>query len=315
MVPALTAIDLFSGCGGLSVGLEKAGFRVCAAVEIDAKAQATYQLNHTGVKLYGEDIRWLSAKAVLKDLGLKPGQLDLLAGCPPCQGFSRLRTRNKVTLVNDPRNDLISDFLRFVRVLKPKTVMLENVLALANDQRFERLCEELGRLRYKYIVHVLNAADYSVPQRRKRLILLASRVHTPAIAPRAAKRVTVREALKGIEAPSRTKDALHAVPEKRSEEVKALIRLIPRDGGSRSDLPTEYQLDATSTATASTTFMGAWHGTASLPPSRADASIPRRGGFSIPRRTGPSPCARLPFCRDSRDSTSLTCYTERRRLH
>lgn len=243
VVPALTAIDLFSGCGGLSVGLQKAGFRVCAAVEIDAKAQATYQLNHTGVKLYGEDIRRLSAKAVLKDLGLRPGQLDLLAGCPPCQGFSRLRTRNKVASVNDPCNDLINDFLRFVRVLKPKTVMLENVPALANDQRFECLCEELGRLRYKYIVHVLNAADYSVPQRRKRLIVLASRVHTPAIAPSAAKRVTVREALKGIEVPSKTKDALHALPEKRSEEVKAIIRLIPHNGGSRSDLPAKYHLE------------------------------------------------------------------------
>lgn len=241
-VQILTAIDLFSGCGGLSLGLREAGFRVCAAVEIEPKAQTTYRLNHPDVKLYSRNIRWLTAKSVLEDLGLKAGQLDLLAGCPPCQGFSRLRTRNKITSIDDPRNDLIGDFLRFVRVLQPKTVMLENVPALANDQRFEHLCGELARLQYKYVVHVLNAADYAVPQRRKRLILLASRVHTPAIAPIAAKRVTVREALKGIEVPSKTEDALHAVPENRSAEVKALIQLIPHNGGSRSDLPPEYQL-------------------------------------------------------------------------
>lgn len=242
-IPLLTAIDLFSGCGGLSVGLRKAGFHVCAAVEIDAKAQATYKLNHTGVRLYGKDIRRLSARTVLKDLGFRAGQLDLLAGCPPCQGFSRLRTRNKVASVNDPRNELIADFLRFVRVLKPKTVMFENVPSLADDRRFEHFCEQMGRLRYKYVVHVLNAADYSVPQRRTRLILLASRVHTPSIAPGSAKRITVRQALKGIRVPSKTKDALHAVPENRSEAVKALIRLIPRNGGSRSDLPAKYQLE------------------------------------------------------------------------
>jgi DNA (cytosine-5)-methyltransferase 1 len=242
-MPALTAIDLFSGCGGLSVGLQKAGFRVCAAVEIEPKAQATYQLNHPNVKLYGKDIRLLSAESVLIETGLRTGQLDLLAGCPPCQGFSRLRTRNKGTSVDDPRNDLIDDFLRFVHVLKPKTVMLENVPALANDRRFQELCKALGLLHYKYVIHVLDAADYCVPQRRKRLILLASRIHTPKIAPRVVKRVTVREALKGIEVPSKTEDALHAVREQRSEEVKALVRLIPRNGGSRGDLPVEYQLE------------------------------------------------------------------------
>src|SRR5688572_22471497 len=85
----LTAIDLFSGCGGLSCGLKNAGFDVAAAVEIDANAQSTYKMNHPGVHLYGMDIQKLDAADVLKDTGLEPGELDLLAGCPPCQGFSR----------------------------------------------------------------------------------------------------------------------------------------------------------------------------------------------------------------------------------
>lgn len=238
-----SAIDLFSGCGGLSTGLELAGFRVRAAVEIDHKSQQTYQLNHPGVKLYSRDIRKLSVREVMRDLSLSAGELDLLAGCPPCQGFSRLRTLNQADSVDDPRNNLVRDFLRFVRVLRPKTVMLENVPALKNDERFASLCEALKAMKYELVVHVLNAADYSVAQRRKRLILLASKVHIPAIAPKSEKRKTVGDVIRHLEAPSVTRDALHAVPEKRSEHVMELIRLIPRDGGSRTDLPVERQLE------------------------------------------------------------------------
>jgi DNA (cytosine-5)-methyltransferase 1 len=237
----LTAIDLFSGCGGLSAGLRKAGFSVCAAVENHSKAQSTYGLNHAGVRLYG-DIRRLDARILMKDLGIKVGQLGLLAGCPPCQGFSRLRTRNGKKCIADSRNDLIHEFLRFIRMLKPKTVMLENVPSLINDERFKHLCKNLRRLKYRYVVKILNAGDYGVPQRRKRLILLASRVHVPEMANKVARRVTVRKALKGICHPSKTNDALHAVPENRTKPVQALIRLIPRNGGSRSDLPSQYRL-------------------------------------------------------------------------
>ena len=239
----LTAVDLFSGCGGLSCGLIKAGFSVAAAVEIDLKAQATYRLNHPGVHLYEQDIRSLDPAQVLRDAGLKPGELDLLAGCPPCQGFSRLRTKNQKTSVKDDRNNLVADFLRFVRVMMPKTIMLENVPALAKDGRFTKMRNQLSRLGYEAVVHVLDAADYRVPQRRKRLIMLASRVHKPEIAPKAATKITVRQALKGVGAPSRTKDKLHAVSENRTSAVRELIALIPKNGGSRSDLGQEFQLD------------------------------------------------------------------------
>ncbi|WP_232442062.1 DNA cytosine methyltransferase [Burkholderia ubonensis] len=239
----LTAVDLFSGCGGLSRGLKDAGFIVKAAVEIDDKAQATYKLNHRDVRLYGEDIRGLDPARVLKDIGLQPGDLDLLAGCPPCQGFSRLRTRNQRTYVQDDRNNLVSDFFRFVKIMNPKTVMLENVPALGRDQRFTKMRNKLKRLGYEAVVEVLDAADYQVPQRRKRLIMLASRVHEPEIAPASKNRVTVRQALKGLKPSTNTKDKLHAFPENRSQAVKDLIARIPKDGGSRSDLGEEYQLE------------------------------------------------------------------------
>jgi DNA (cytosine-5)-methyltransferase 1 len=242
-VPRLTAIDLFSGCGGLSCGLKLAGFDVAAAVEIDTKAQSTYTLNHPSVTLYSADIRKLDPAQILVDAGLKAGDLDLLAGCPPCQGFSRLRTKNKRTAVKDDRNNLVSDFVRFVTVMLPKTIMLENVPALVKDGRFTRMRNQLTKLGYESVVHVLDAADYRVAQRRKRLIMLASRVHKPAIAPKAEFRVTVRQAFQGVGAPSTTKDALHAVGEKRSQAVRDLIKLIPKNGGSRGDLSASHQLE------------------------------------------------------------------------
>ncbi|WP_419744943.1 DNA cytosine methyltransferase [Xanthomonas phaseoli] len=237
------AIDLFSGCGGLSLGLKGAGFAVTAAVEIDRKAQQTYKLNHPDVRLYAEDIRKLDPAQILQDIGLQVGELDLLAGCPPCQGFSRLRTKNKMTSVSDDRNDLVEDFLRFIQVMRPKTVMLENVPALSKDARFLSMQGELHVLGYETVVHVLDAADYSVPQRRKRLIMLASRVHIPVVAEKAKRRVTVRQAFKGMVEPGEGRDRLHGMGENRSQKVRNLIALIPKDGGSRGDLPAKYQLD------------------------------------------------------------------------
>lgn len=239
----LTAIDLFSGCGGLSCGLIAADFQVVAAVEIDPKAQSTYKLNHPDVRLYENDIRKLDPEQVMRDIGLVSGELDLLAGCPPCQGFSRLRTKNQANSMSDERNDLVSNFLHFVKVMLPKTVMLENVPALAQDSRFALMQSQLSQLGYRAVVRILDAADYMVPQRRKRLILLASRVHLPAIAPKADKRMTVRQALAGVGAPSKTHDKLHAVPENRTAAVRQLIARIPKNGGSRRDLGEEDQLE------------------------------------------------------------------------
>src|SRR5438132_456710 len=83
-----TAIDLFCGAGGLTVGLKMAGFTVLAGVEISESAIETYSMNHKGHKIFDSDICELSPKKILNELGLKRGELDLLAGCPPCQGFS-----------------------------------------------------------------------------------------------------------------------------------------------------------------------------------------------------------------------------------
>jgi DNA (cytosine-5)-methyltransferase 1 len=86
------AIDLFSGCGGMTLGLKQAGFKVIGAVDIDSLSVETYKKNHRGVTVWEKDICKLPVTEVKKFLKIRKGQLDLLAGCPPCQGFSTLRT-------------------------------------------------------------------------------------------------------------------------------------------------------------------------------------------------------------------------------
>jgi DNA (cytosine-5)-methyltransferase 1 len=243
LMKKLIAIDLFCGCGGLTRGLRDAGFRVLGAVDNDSYALEAYRANHAGVRLWSSDIRRISAARVRKDLKLQKGQLDLLAGCPPCQGFSSVRTLNGSRHVEDHRNDLLFDFLRFVRAFRPRAVMLENVPGLAADPRFDRFVTKLCSLKYRVEHRIVNAADHGVPQRRKRLIVLAragnGKVEFPA--PKSGV-VTVRDAIGGLPPAGKSGDPLHDAPEKRSEKVAELIALVPKDGGSRSDLPERLRL-------------------------------------------------------------------------
>lgn len=233
----LTAIDLFSGCGGLSEGLRQADFDVIGAIEIDKLAASTYQLNHPHVRLWAEDIRKVTISEVRKVLSLRPGELDLLAGCPPCQGFSSIRTLNGSADVRDRRNALTDEFLRFVKGLRPKVIMLENVPGLATKHRFREFEKALRKLDYEVESKILDAADFGVPQRRRRLILLAAYRQKISSARESPRRRTVRGALKHLPHPTRSRDPLHAPSAPRSERVKKLIRLIPKDGGSRASLP------------------------------------------------------------------------------
>lgn len=242
----LTAIDLFCGAGGLTLGLKQAGFNVVAGVELNPTAAETYRLNHSDVDIYEKDIRHINPAEIIANSNLKPGELDLLAGCPPCQGFSSQRTRNKTNAQLDPRNDLIFEFLRFVEVVFPKTIMLENVPALAKNWRIFKLKESLEQLGYvvdENSISIHDAADYGVPQRRRRLLFKASRLGTIPDAPKIKRRTTVKESISSLKPAGLSGDTLHDLGEDRSEKVKKLISLIPKDGGSRTDLPKEYWLE------------------------------------------------------------------------
>lgn len=239
-----TAIDLFAGAGGLTTGLKLAGFRVCAAVELDSRAAATFRANHPRVHLLRSDIRNVECGQLMRTLGLKKGELDLIAGCPPCQGFSRLPTRNGEALEDD-RNDLVFEFVRFVRFFIPKAVMFENVPGLMRNERFREVERQLQALGYSLEAEILDAADYGVPQRRRRLIVLGARGRRRlSLAEPCHERRTVREAFAVLTAePGTSGDPIHDLPVRHSEQVQALIRAIPEDGGGRLDLPQEMRLD------------------------------------------------------------------------
>ena len=237
-----TAIDLFSGCGGLTQGLRDAGFSVLAAVEIDSLASITYRSNHPDVRLLESDIRKISGPQLLKATGISPGELDLLAGCPPCQGFSRLPDKNRRRRLADPRNRLIDDMLRLIESLRPKTVMIENVPNLSKYSRYANFKRRLRELGYNVTDAVLDVADFGVPQRRKRLVVLASSLGTLSHPAPAKSRKTVRDAIAGLPPPKQSEDPLNSLTEARSERIAALIRRVPRNGGSRTDLPRKFAL-------------------------------------------------------------------------
>lgn len=236
------AVDLFSGCGGLTEGLRQAGFKVLGAVECDSLAVETYRANHKMVKVAARKIQDVDPEKFLRRLKLKPGELDLMAGCPPCQGFSSMTTLNGKKPKDDERNELVFQFVRFVRVFMPRAIMMENVPGLATDDRIRRVCEELSALGYEPEVRVLNAADYAVPQRRKRMILLAGYRGKIAFARASTVQETVASAFEVFSRVDFSRDQLHNLGERRAPDVLKLIRDIPKDGGSRNDLGAARQL-------------------------------------------------------------------------
>lgn len=240
-----TAIDLFSGAGGLSQGLKQAGFSVVGAVESHPTYAESYRLNHPKTNLKLSDITKIDPVEYAKELGLKVGELDLLAGCPPCQGYSTIGTRNRGKK-DDPRNELVYEVLRFAVAFQPKTIMMENVPALDKDARLQKLVTKLEDLGYKVDHKVLKMSHYGVPQARRRMIMLASRLDDIEVVKQELdkdKMKTVRDAIAFLPPVDQSNDALHNAPEKRSDKVKRLISMIPKDGGSRTDIGEEYQLE------------------------------------------------------------------------
>lgn len=175
MANNLKFIDLFSGAGGLSEGLSEAGYHCIFANEIVPAYSSTYRLNHIGTAVCTADIRTVDAFKVMSELGLKKGELDLIAGGPPCQGFS---INAPVRSSNDQRNHLFKEFLRFVDVFSPRAVLIENVPGLVSFEKgatLHAILDSLASLGYGADVHILGAAYYGVPQMRWRTIILGLR--------------------------------------------------------------------------------------------------------------------------------------------
>lgn len=165
----IVAIDLFSGCGGTSSGLSKAGIDVRVAVEINGVAIETYQSNLESHVIH-KDISKVKKNELLNKVNLKDDEALLLVACPPCQGFSSIGNGDE----NDLRNQLVFQFVRLVRQLKPSYLLMENVAGMSRGKGkkiFKEVLSQLDSLGYVVKFDILNSADYGVPQMRKRLVL------------------------------------------------------------------------------------------------------------------------------------------------
>lgn len=195
------AIDLFAGAGGLSLGLEQAGFDVAAAIEIDPIHCAVHEYNFPQTKVICESVTQLTGEKIRKLAGLEDLDVDLLAGGAPCQGFSMMGKR----ALDDPRNQLVQHFVRLVSEIQPKYCLFENVkgLTLGKHAKFlNELIEALLEIGYQVQspYRVLNAADFGVPQNRERLFLIAARANlTMPIYPKPqSKKVAVIDAIEDL---------------------------------------------------------------------------------------------------------------------
>lgn len=196
-----TVISTFSGCGGSSLGYKLAGGKVLLAVEMDDNAVETYKLNFPETPIYHGDIHQLSVDKCLNICNLKPGELDILDGSPPCQGFSTAGKREFC----DPRNQLYNEYIRLLRGLKPKVFIMENVSGLVKGKMkliFKDILTELKESNYDVKARLMNAKYYNVPQSRQRLIFIGVRGDLniePSHPKPQSQPITVKEALKDIE--------------------------------------------------------------------------------------------------------------------
>ena len=238
-----TAIDLFAGAGGATAGLKTAHFDVIGAVEWDKDASDSFRANHPEVALKTADIVTLCPEVVMAEWQLRRGELSLLKGCPPCQGFSTLGTSDP----GDRRNDLLLEVWRWINCFLPKAFLIENVPGIARDRRLVELVGLAREAGYSVAGYNIDASKFGVPQRRRRHIVvgvlsgaeLPPRLEGLLSSSLDAEPVTAGEALLAVQV-CRAEDPLNV---SRSLQPKTLerVKAIPI-GGSRFDLPKNLEL-------------------------------------------------------------------------
>lgn len=256
-------IDLFCGAGGLSYGFEKAGFNVLLGIDNDAKALETFELNHTGAKSICGDITEITYKDHIAPL-VSGKKIDVIIGGPPCQGFSLSGPRN----FNDPRNKLYLSYIRLVEEIQPRAFVIENVpglVGLFNGEVKDNIIKTFADMGYAVKFQILCAADYGVPQNRKRVVfvgvkgennfeypnpqneqiscemalsdlpplidVLGEEIQSYETQPQNAYQKLMRE---------RSSHVRNHIAATHSEKVQHIISLVP-DGGNYKDLPEEFR--------------------------------------------------------------------------
>lgn len=240
-------IDCFCGAGGLSLGFEKTGFEVVYAFDFDNTAIETYKYNpqyHHG-PAFVRDIYNVSRASIEEDLGNKLGTIDVVIGGPPCQGFSVQRRGDD----EDPRNNLVIEYIRLIKDIKPKLFVMENVGGLLSPRGlpfYNRLISELGEAGYNIQKEKLTATDFEVPQGRKR-VFIVGKLDLPGISefkfpdPLGKPVQTVRDAIYDLMDKDEATIANHKA-DKLSPKNLERIRAIT-EGQGRDSLPEELQLN------------------------------------------------------------------------
>lgn len=255
-----TVLDLFCGCGGLSLGFEQAGYKVLAGIDIWKDSLVTYQTNHKSSKAIEADLMNLSPKDVAKEIGAS--YVDVIAGGPPCQGFSVAGKR----IIDDERNKLYKSFVKMVAYFKPKAFVLENVpniLNMGGGIIKDAIIQDFSDLDYKVTTKVLLASNYGVPQNRRRAIFVGllngktyeypqSTTLVPITTAEALSDLPENTIAEGNPYPKKPQSKYQAEIRKGSkgifnheitihtEQTQRIIAMVP-DGGNYKDLPKELQ--------------------------------------------------------------------------
>ncbi|MEM0134415.1 MAG: DNA cytosine methyltransferase [Thermoplasmatales archaeon] len=258
-VEEIHGLDFFSGLGVMSLGLIEEGLGVSLGLEIDAKRIKLYESN-LGINAKQVDLSIETSKSmssIIESENLKP---KVIVGCPPCQSFSYLHRTRGIPTEQDVRTELVTKYGQLAASLRPKIIVFENVsgvLSPNNKVYFEKYLKFLKLSQYLTSWGVLDAADYGVPQHRKRIVAISIRndlkvdptlpnpTHSRDGSGKTKKWITVREAigdLKPLESgDTDPNDPLHFASA-HTENTLKIIRAIPKDGGSRKSLPKELVL-------------------------------------------------------------------------
>lgn len=237
-------IDLFAGAGGMSLGFDKAEFENILAVEYDKCFSETYSFNFPKHNLKVADIKNISNEEIKKLIG--NNKIDVIIGGPPCQGFS-IAGKIGRNFIEDERNQLFKEFVRFVEVIKPRIFVMENVAALKTHNKgktIEEIVKEFERVGYTVKYDVLNAVNYGVPQQRRRIFVIGTldKENKFNFPEKTTKQITIAEALKGLPKleSGETSDIPNHNAMNHSKQMLEKMSYV-KDGGNRNDIPEDIR--------------------------------------------------------------------------
>lgn len=237
-------IDLFAGAGGMSLGFDNAEFENVLAVEYDKCFAETYSFNFPKHNLKVSDIKSISNEEIKKIVG--NNKIDVIIGGPPCQGFS-IAGKIGRNFIDDERNQLFKEFVRFVEVVKPRIFVMENVAALKTHNKgktIEEIIKEFEKIGYTVKCDVLNAVNYGVPQQRRRIFVIGtlSKENKFIFPKKTSKKMTIKEALKGLPKleSGETSDIPNHNAMNHSKQMLEKMSYV-KDGGDRNDIPEDIR--------------------------------------------------------------------------